>query len=199
MEQPHVLVTKSTVPVGSGNWLQTTIENELPEGVDPSIFSVVSNPEFLREGSAVDDFLYPERIVLGGDDQAAIDRVVAAYRPILEQSFAGGDPQLCPTLVTTDRSTAETIKYAANAFLATKISFINEMAAISEWLGADVNEVAHAIGLDSRIGPKFLNAGVGWGGSCFGKDLDALAAMSREHGHEPLLLEAVKRLFQIND
>ena len=194
MERPHVLVTKSTVPVGSGRWLQTTIENELPEGVDPTIFSVVSNPEFLREGSAVRDFLYPERIVLGGDDLFAVERVASVYRPIIEQSFAGGDESKKPALVKTDRSTAETIKYAANAFLATKISFINEMATISEWLGADVNEVAHAIGLDSRIGPKFLNAGVGWGGSCFGKDLDALAAMAREHGHEPLLLEAVKRV-----
>jgi nucleotide sugar dehydrogenase len=194
MDRPHVLVTKSTVPVGSGRWLQTTIENELPEGTDPHIFSVVSNPEFLREGSAVADFLYPERIVLGGDDPAAIDRVAAVYEPIIDQSFEGGLEEKQPALVKTDRSTAETIKYAANAFLATKISFINEIATISEWLGADVNEVAYAIGLDSRIGPKFLNAGVGWGGSCFGKDLDALAAMAREHGHEPLLLEAVKRV-----
>jgi len=161
MHSPHVIVTKSTVPVGSGNWLTSTIESVLPDDVDLDIFSVVSNPEFLREGSAVDDFLYPERIVLGGDDAAAIDKVTATYRPILDQSFPGGSIESKPTLVTTDRSTAETIKYAANAFLATKISFINEIAEICEWVDADVNEVAHAIGLDSRISAKFLNAGVG--------------------------------------
>jgi len=196
MHSPHVIVTKSTVPVGSGNWLTSTIESVLPDDVDMNVFSVVSNPEFLREGSAVKDFLFPERIVLGGDDRGAVDKVVAAYRPILDQTFPGGSMETKPTLFTTDRSTAETIKYAANAFLATKISFINEIAEICEWVNADVNEVAHAMGLDSRISAKFLNAGVGWGGSCFGKDVEALAATARAHGQEPLILEAVQRVNQ---
>ncbi len=196
MHSPHVIVTKSTVPVGSGNWLTSTIESVLPDDVDSDVFSVVSNPEFLREGSAVDDFLYPERIVLGGDDSDAVSKVAASYRPILDQSFPGGKIDAKPTLVTTDRSTAETIKYAANAFLATKISFINEIAEICEWVDADVNEVAHAMGLDSRISAKFLNAGVGWGGSCFGKDVEALAATARAHGQEPLILEASQRVNQ---
>jgi UDPglucose 6-dehydrogenase len=196
MHSPHVIVTKSTVPVGSGNWLTSTIESVLPDDVELGIFSVVSNPEFLREGAAVNDFLFPERIVLGGDDKEAVDKVIAAYKPILDQSFPGGSTEAKPTLVTTDRSTAETIKYAANAFLATKISFINEIAEICEWVNADVNEVAHAMGLDSRISARFLNAGVGWGGSCFGKDVEALAATARAHGQEPMILEAVQRVNQ---
>lgn len=196
MYKPHVLVTKSTVPVGSGNWLATTVENELPDGVDPNVISVVSNPEFLREGSALKDFMYPDRVVLGGDDAQAIQLVSEAYQPILDQSFPGGDKTHRPVLVRTDRSTAETIKYAANAFLATKISFINEIAEICEWVGADVGEVAYALGLDKRISPEFLNAGVGWGGSCFAKDLEALAATARSHGQEPLILDAAIKVNQ---
>jgi UDPglucose 6-dehydrogenase len=194
MYKPHVLVTKSTVPIGSGNWLATTVENELPDGVDPSVISVVSNPEFLREGSAVKDFLHPDRIVLGGDDQDAVQAVADAYQPILDQSFSGGDISHRPVLVKTDRSTAETIKYAANSFLATKISFINEIAEVCEWVGADVNQVAFAIGLDPRIGAQFLRAGVGWGGSCFAKDVKALAATARSHGQDPLILDAAARV-----
>ncbi len=196
MHSPHVIVTKSTVPVGSGNWLTSTIESVLPDDVEQDVFSVVSNPEFLREGTAVEDFLHPERIVLGGTDEDAVRRVAAAYGPILDQTFPGGSPESRPTLLTTDRSTAETIKYAANAFLATKISFINEIAEICEWVDADVEEVAHAIGLDSRISAKFLQAGVGWGGSCFGKDVEALAATARAHGQEPHILEAALRVNQ---
>ncbi len=196
MYKPHVLVTKSTVPVGSGNWLANAVENELPDGVDPSVVSVVSNPEFLREGSAINDFLYTDRVVLGGDDREAIDLVAGVYQPILDQSFPGGNPAHRPVLVRTDRSTAETIKYAANAFLATKISFINEIAEICEWVGADVGEVAYALGLDKRISPEFLSAGVGWGGSCFAKDLDALAATARSHGQEPLILNAARKVNQ---
>ncbi len=192
--EPHVIVTKSTVPVGSGNWLEATIEAELPDGVDATAISVVSNPEFLREGSAVEDFLHPDRIVVGGDSHDAVEKVAAVYDQVLSQSFEGGDPTLKPTLIKTSRATAETIKYAANAFLATKISFINEIASICEWVDADVTEVAHAIGLDSRIGPKFLQAGVGWGGSCFGKDTAALASIAREQGVEPLILDAVRKV-----
>jgi UDPglucose 6-dehydrogenase len=190
MHSPHVIVTKSTVPVGSGNWLTSTIENVLGDDVDSDVFSVVSNPEFLREGSAVRDFLHPERIVLGGTRPEAVDVVADAYKPILKQTFPGGLSTDHPILVKTDRSTAETIKYAANAFLATKISFINEIAEICEWVNADVKEVARAMGLDSRISSQFLQAGVGWGGSCFGKDVEALAATARAHGQEPSLLEA---------
>lgn len=189
-----IVVTKSTVPVGSGNWLEATIQAELRDGVDASALTVVSNPEFLREGSAVEDFLHPERVVVGGDDPKAVERVAHVYDKVLAQSFMGGDPTRKPALIKTSRATAETIKYAANAFLATKISFINEIANICEWVDADVTEVAHAIGLDSRVGAKFLNAGVGWGGSCFGKDTSALASMAREQGIEPLILDAVRRV-----
>lgn len=190
----HIIVTKSTVPVGSGNWLEATIGAELPDGVAQDVFCVVSNPEFLREGAAVEDFLHPERIVVGGDCADSVEKVAQVYDRVLAQSFEGGDPTRKPALVKTSRATAETIKYAANAFLATKISFINEIANICEWLDADVEDVASAIGLDSRIGPSFLNAGVGWGGSCFGKDTAALASMAREQGVEPLILDAVRRV-----
>jgi nucleotide sugar dehydrogenase len=194
IREPHIIVTKSTVPVGSGNWLEATIGAAMPDGVDADVLRVVSNPEFLREGSAISDFLHPDRIVVGGDCEASVEKVAAVYERILSQSFEGGDPTRKPALLKTGRATAETIKYAANAFLATKISFINEIANICEWLDADVTEVAHAIGLDERIGPRFLSAGVGWGGSCFGKDTAALASMAREQGVEPLILDAVRRV-----
>ncbi len=194
LRERHIVVTKSTVPVGSGNWLEATIESALPEGVGPEVICVVSNPEFLREGSAVNDFLHPDRVVLGGDDPEAVAKVAAVYDKVLAQSFDGGNLSKRPALIQTGRATAETIKYAANAFLATKISFINEIANICEWLDADVTEVANAIGLDSRIGSQFLDAGVGWGGSCFGKDTAALASMAREQGIEPLILDAARQV-----
>jgi nucleotide sugar dehydrogenase len=156
------------------------------------MISVVSNPEFLREGSAVSDFLHPDRIVLGGDSTEAIDRVAEVYRPIAEQSFEGGDPTSLPPVMRASRATAETIKYAANAFLATKISFINEMANIADLVGADITEIAAALGMDHRISSSFFHAGVGWGGSCFGKDLAAISSMAKEYGYEPLLLDAVR-------
>jgi len=183
-DRRHILVTKSTVPIGSARWLSGLLE-EL--GCD---LPIVSNPEFLREGSAVNDFLHPDRIVLGSDDPAAIERVVNVYRPILEQRFSGGDPRRQPPLIRTGLLTAETVKYAANAFLATKISFINEIANICELVGADVIDVATAIGLDTRIGPSFLEPGIGWGGSCFGKDLAALVATAEECGYQAPLLRA---------
>ena len=187
----HVVVTKSTVPIGTGRWLESRIEDAYT-GSDPieQVLAVVSCPEFLREGSAVADFLHPERLVLGGDDPLAIEEVVAVYEPVLNQLFPGGKPEALPVLVRTGLATAETVKYAANAFLATKISFINEMAAICELVAADVTEVASAIGLDSRIGAGFLGAGVGWGGSCFGKDLSELVATAADHGRDPVLLRA---------
>ena len=188
----NVIVTKSTVPIGSGMWLDATIDDALADAASDATFSVVSNPEFLREGTAIHDFLHPDRIVLGSQDQAAIDLVHKAYQPILDQSFEGGLSDVHPAMVHTGLVTAETVKYAANAFLATKISFINEIAQIAERVGADVTDVAKAIGLDSRIGGSFLNAGIGWGGSCFGKDLDALAAIARDHGLHPRILDAVR-------
>ena len=194
LHTPHIIVTKSTVPVGSGSWLEATIEAELPLGVGRDVLCVVSNPEFLREGSAVHDFMHPDRVVVGGDCADSVDKVAHVYDRVLAQDFEGGDPDKKPVLVKTGRATAETIKYAANAFLATKISFINEIANICEWIDADVDRGGRAIGLDSRIGPEFLDAGVGWGGSCFGKDTSALASMAREQGIEPLILDAVKRV-----
>jgi len=185
---PMVLVTKSTVPIGSGRWLGGLID-------DPRL-SVASNPEFLREGTAVKDFIHPDRVVLGSDDPDALRTLVDVYRPILDQTFTGGRPDHRPGLVTTDLETAEIVKYAANAFLAMKISFINEIAVLADKVGADVTEVATAIGMDDRIGSRFLGAGIGWGGSCFGKDLAALRATAAEHGFEPLITSAV---VEVND
>jgi UDPglucose 6-dehydrogenase len=147
-------------------------------------FRVVSNPEFLREGSAVDDFRHPDRVVLGGTDPEAIERVASLYR----------DLQPEPPIIRTDIPSAEMIKYASNAFLATKISFINEIASICERLGADVKEVARGMGLDRRISPEFLEAGVGYGGSCFPKDVKALAHMASMAGAHPQLLRAVMEI-----
>lgn len=183
-----VIVNKSTVPVGSGNWTRTILEDAL-EGNRDLIFHVVSNPEFLREGSAIDDFLYPDRIVLGGDT-ADVSRVAELYQTVLDQSFGGGRREIRPRLITTDLASAEMIKYAANAFLATKISFANEIAQMCELFGADVRQVLPAIGADHRVGTAFLNAGVGWGGSCFGKDVAALIATGQEYGYTPAMLQA---------
>jgi UDPglucose 6-dehydrogenase len=180
---PLVVVTKSTVPIGSGRWLDRLIDDER--------VAVVSNPEFLREGTAVKDFLHPDRVVLGSDNPEAIATMVDVYRPILEQTFTGGRPDHRPGLVRTNLETAEIVKYAANAFLAMKISFINEVAQIADAVGADVTEVATAIGMDQRIGSRFLAAGIGWGGSCFGKDLAALRTTAAEHGVESLITGAV--------
>lgn len=190
---PHVrpdvvVINKSTVPVGSGNWVRTLLEEALPADRQSS-FNVVSNPEFLREGSALEDFLHPDRVVLGGDS-GTVRRVAALYEPVLTQSFARGRRSSRPPLITTELASAEMIKYAANAFLATKISFANEMANLCELVGADARQVLPAIGADSRIGRSFLGPGVGWGGSCFGKDIAALVATGQEYGYVPSLLRA---------
>jgi nucleotide sugar dehydrogenase len=191
MDAPKIFVTKSTVPIGSGHWLEATIEDALPPAGRGWIsFSVVSNPEFLRQGSSIHDYLHPDRVVLGSDDPTALETVECVYRSILDQSFPGGDPTKRPELVRTGLSTAETVKYAANAFLAMKVSFANEIANICELVGADVTDVAHAIGLDQRIGRRFLDAGAGWGGSCFGKDLGELIAAAEDHGYDAKLLLA---------
>jgi UDPglucose 6-dehydrogenase len=185
-----VIVNKSTVPIGSGDWVKMLVLDGVAESSrslsqSDVRFDVVSNPEFLREGSAIDDTLHPDRIVLGGENQQAINLMMQLYAPIIQQENAPPVPVL-----TTDLGSAEMIKYAANAFLATKISFINEIANICERVGADVTQVSTGIGLDSRIGSKFLNAGIGWGGSCFPKDLAALIHTGADYGYDAKLLKA---------
>ncbi len=175
--EPVIVVNKSTVPVGTGDWVADVIRKR--RNNNEIRFWVVSNPEFLREGSAINDFMYPDRVVLGSTDQEAAQKVAKLYEPLR-----------CPVLIN-DLRTAEMIKYASNAFLATRISFINEIANICEELGADVRAVAHGMGQDKRIGPAFLDAGLGWGGSCFPKDVKALAHMAVLHGSHPQLLQAV--------
>jgi UDPglucose 6-dehydrogenase len=176
MSQPLIIVNKSTVPIGTGDWVADIIRRHQPEPVG---FSVVSNPEFLREGSAINDFMFPDRIVLGSLDPDAAAKVAQLYL------------SLRAPIMITDLRTAEMIKYASNAFLATRISFINEIASMCEALGADVKEVAVGMGYDKRIGPDFLDAGIGFGGSCFPKDVHALAHMAAVHGCHPQLLRAV--------
>jgi UDPglucose 6-dehydrogenase len=193
---PLVVVNKSTVPVGTGNYVSMYLQEGAAEGGSDNAkvyYRVVSNPEFLRQGSAVYDTLFPDRIVLGSDQRDALDLMRALYEPIIEQSFwtqLDPRPKAAVPFVSTDLASAEMIKYAANAFLATKISFTNEIAAICELVGADVSSVTHGIGLDERIGSRFLEAGIGWGGSGFLKDLSVLRSIAREHDYEPDLLDA---------
>lgn len=176
-----VVVTKSTVPVGTGADLEAIIREDVP-GAD---IAVVSNPEFLREGAAIEDFKRPDRIVVGTDDPRAREVMAALYRPLSLNAAP---------LLFTERANAELIKYASNAFLAMKITFINEMADLCEKVGGDVQEVARGIGLDRRIGPKFLHAGPGYGGSCFPKDTLALARTAQEAGTPLRLIETVTTL-----
>ena len=191
-DEYKVIVNKSTVPIGSGDWVRMIVldgNKESGSNVEP-VFDVVSNPEFLREGSAVYDTFNPDRIVLGGNSDKAIAMMQELYQPLVERKFAD-DKSLPPVpVVVTDLSSAEMIKYAANSFLATKISFINEVANICDRVGADVTQVAAGIGLDSRIGGKFLQAGIGWGGSCFPKDVSALVHTADDYGYETELLKA---------
>ena len=202
-----VIVNKSTVPIGSGDWVKMIVQSgvvdrqqalvgagnitsEKATSDRQTLFDVVSNPEFLREGSAVYDTFNPDRIVLGGNSPKAIAMMQELYAPIIERSFAANQNLPSVPVLITDLSSAEMIKYAANAFLATKISFINEVANICDRVGADVTEVAKGIGLDSRIGNKFLQAGIGWGGSCFPKDVSALVHTADDYGYEAQLLKA---------
>jgi UDPglucose 6-dehydrogenase len=193
-ELPLVVVNKSTVPVGSAYYVSTLVGDGIDEaGGEGAEFRVASNPEFLREGSAVHDSLFPDRVVVGTDSREPLDALRALYTPIVEQSFPtewDPRPKVAVPFVTTDLASAEMIKYAANAFLATKISFINEVASLCELVGADVSEVAYGVGLDDRVGARFLSAGLGWGGSCFPKDVAALRATAREYEHETPLLDA---------
>ncbi|MEO1561990.1 MAG: UDP-glucose/GDP-mannose dehydrogenase family protein [Pseudomonadota bacterium] len=173
-----VVVTKSTVPVGTNRNVQKIISKARPE----ADFDVASNPEFLREGAAIDDFMKPDRVVVGVESDRAAKVMSDIYRPLYLRDFP---------IVTTDLESAEMIKYAANAFLATKITFINEVAALCEKVGADVKEVSKGIGLDNRIGNKFLHAGPGYGGSCFPKDTMAFARIGQEFGAPMQITEAV--------
>jgi UDPglucose 6-dehydrogenase len=179
-----VVVTKSTVPTGTGAMIRKIIQEQQKS---PHPFSVASNPEFLREGAAIEDFMRPNRIVIGAEDPQAIAILKDLYNPLylIETPF-----------VITNVVSAEMIKYASNAFLATKISFINEMAALSEAVGADVHEVARGMGLDNRIGRKFLHPGPGYGGSCFPKDTLAIQKMAKEHG---LPGHVVNGVIRVND
>jgi UDPglucose 6-dehydrogenase len=181
MNGPKLVITKSTVPIGTGR----VIEKILTETANGFHASVASNPEFLREGSAIEDFMKPDRVVIGASDKESIHLMKEIYEPLhsLEIPF-----------VVTNVESAELIKYAANGFLATKISFINEIAVLCELLGGDVQDVARGIGLDSRIGTKFLQAGPGFGGSCFPKDTSAFADIARRYGYEFEIIEAVLRV-----
>ena len=176
MTAPLIIINKSTVPIGTGDWVADIVREAQPK---PITFSVVSCPEFLREGSAIGDFMSPHRTVIGSMEREAANKVAHLHLP------------LRAPIVITDLRTAEMIKYASNAFLATKISFINEVADICEALGADVKEVAAGMGYDARIGKYFLDAGLGWGGSCFPKDVQALAYMAKEKSLETPILDSV--------
>jgi UDPglucose 6-dehydrogenase len=178
-----VIVTKSTVPIGTGDEVERIVRELRPDIAVP----VVSNPEFLREGAAIQDFKHPDRIVVGTDDERAREILSNLYRPL----YLNASP-----ILFTDRRTAEMIKYAANSFLATKITFINEVADLCEQVGADVQQVARGIGLDNRIGSKFLHAGPGYGGSCFPKDAVALIKTAQDHGTS---LRIVETVVSVND
>lgn len=179
-----VVVNKSTVPVGAGKWIKKLIQENQ---ATPADFSVASNPEFLREGSAIEDFMRPNRVVIGTEDEQAAEIMYDLYKPLY----------LIETpIVMTDLASAELTKYAANAFLATKISFINEIAAICERVGADVHDVAKGMGLDQRIGSKFLHPGPGYGGSCFPKDTRALLNIAKKNDYRFKIVEAA---VEVND
>ena len=196
-----VVVNKSTVPIGSGNWEGSILRrhyeethNKKPNG----LFAVVSNPEFLKQGAALQDSLYPDRVVIGSEDEHGLQVLKELFGPIMRQDFPAPDCLPRPEgltqvpLLACDLTSAEVIKYAANAFLALKISYINEIARLAQKVGADANVIAKGIGLDNRIGPRFLNPGIGWGGSCFGKDTAALVSTAREYQLEMPIVQAAR-------
>ena len=194
-----VIVEKSTVPVYTNDWVRRVLHRH---GVSPDLFDVVSNPEFLREGSAVSDFLHPDRIVVGAGTKAASELLSRIYAPLTEgfyYSQPGSLPGACNAespakLLLTSAQSAEIIKHASNAFLALKISFINAVANLAENVDADIEEIAAGIGMDSRIGPRFLKAGLGYGGSCFPKDVAAFQWVAQQQGLKFQLLEEVRRI-----
>ncbi len=198
-----VVVNKSTVPIGSGNWVGSLVREAFEEKHGRKAngaFAVASNPEFLREGTALHDSLYPDRVVIGADEPQTAEVLYTLYRPILDQTFQA--PPFLPRpegigavpLISTDLASAELIKYAANDFLSLKISYINEIGLLSEKVGADIAQVAKGMGLDARIGTRFLQAGIGWGGSCFGKDTAALVATAGEYGLEMPIVQAAREV-----
>jgi UDPglucose 6-dehydrogenase len=194
-----VVVEKSTVPVYTSTWIRKII---LRNATAPDEFDIASNPEFLREGTAVTDFLYPDRIVIGADSERCIAVLSEIYAPLTDGSYYRRQDaiprpdraSIPPPLIVTTAKSAELIKHASNAFLAMKISFINAVASICELVGGDVQQVCQGIGTDSRIGPRFLNPGIGYGGSCFPKDLMAFRSVARECGYEFRLLDEVMRI-----
>jgi UDPglucose 6-dehydrogenase len=192
----YTLVVKSTVPIGTNRRVEHIVRQVLKNrGVAAEVF-MASNPEFLREGRALADSFYPDRVLVGAASEHAMDAMYHLYKPLLDQSFTPPsflkrpDDYRLPRYITTDATSAEVSKYACNAFLATKISFINEMGGLCERVGADITQVARVMGLDHRIGPHFLNAGLGWGGSCFPKDTKALMAMAGEYSYQMPIIEA---------
>ena len=199
IEDYKVIVEKSTVPVYTSEWIRKII---LRNGTDPDLFDVASNPEFLREGTAVTDFMFPDRIVTGCDSPRAAEVLRQVYLPLTDGSYysrADAIPQpdraqIPPPIIVTSTKSAELIKHASNAFLAMKVSFINAVASVCESVGADVNQVVHGIGTDSRIGPRFLNPGIGYGGSCFPKDIMAFRSVAREFGYDFRLLDEVMKI-----
>ena len=191
-----VVINKSTVPIGTARHVEGIIHRNLVSRNISATVWVASNPEFLAEGRAVKDTLYPDRIVVGTDNEEAAEMLRDMYKPLLEQSFDAPletprpEDYTVPPFITSSTTSAELTKLAANAFLATKISFINEFSRLAEHVGADITEVSKAIGLDSRIGSKHLQAGIGWGGSCFGKDTQAIIAASNRYDYKMQLVEA---------
>jgi UDPglucose 6-dehydrogenase len=194
-----VVVEKSTVPVYTSEWIRRII---LRNGTDPACFDVASNPEFLREGTAVTDFMFPDRIVIGCDSPRSTGMLREIYAPLTSGSYyqrteAIPQPdrtQIPPPIIVTSTKSAELIKHASNAFLAMKISFINAVASVCESVGANVDQIVHGVGSDSRIGARFLNPGIGYGGSCFPKDVMAFRAVAREHGYDFRLLDEVMHI-----
>jgi UDPglucose 6-dehydrogenase len=194
-----IIVEKSTVPVYTSEWIRKII---LRNGTSPDTFDVASNPEFLREGTGVSDFLFPDRIVVGADSERCANLLRETYAPLTDGSYykerdAIPRPDRCqvpPPMIVTSTKSAELIKHASNAYLAMKISFINAVASVCETVGADVQQVCQGVGTDSRIGPRFLNPGIGYGGSCFPKDLMAFRAVARECGYDFRLLDEVMRI-----
>ena len=199
IEDYKVVVEKSTVPVYTSEWIRKII---LRNGVDPELFDVASNPEFLREGTAVTDFLFPDRIVIGCDTEHAAGVLREIYAPLTVGSYyerADSIPRpdrasIPAPIISTSTKSAELIKHASNAFLAMKISFINAVATVCESVGADVNQVVHGVGTDSRIGGRFLNPGIGYGGSCFPNDVMAFRSVARDSGYDFRLLDEVMRI-----
>ncbi len=202
-EKFTVIVNKSTVPIGSGNWVEAIMHehfNSNHNNGEHADFNVVSSPEFLAQGSAMHDSFYPDRIVVGSQCERSIERLKELFSPLLQQNFPAPPGLPRPEgltevpLLVCDLTSAEMVKYAANAFLALKISYVNEIGRLANKVGADIQAVSKGIGLDKRIGNRFLNAGLGWGGSCFGKDTAALIATARDYKLEMPIIESAREI-----